>query len=110
VPLFYGYGPSGIYLGVAEGRKTAVLDADPRLSIVVAEVGADEAWRSVVVTGRAAWVTAPSDRAEAVAVLVAHNKRVRERTGVAPPAQPRRHGPGRILRVADPVITGRAKG
>lgn len=112
VPMFYGWDGAVMYIGVSEGRKTAVLDANPRLCVTVTEVGPAESWRSVLVTGRADWVTDADERARAIEVLMTHNRRSREAAGQpqpAPGATPRRHGTGRMLRVAEPTITGRAR-
>ena len=49
VPVFYGFDGDALYLGVAEGRKTRVLDANARVYILVTEVGPGDAWRSVSV-------------------------------------------------------------
>lgn len=113
VPMFYGWDGAVMYIGISEGRKTSVLDANPRLCVTVTEVGPAQSWRSVLVTGRAEWVSEPAERARAIEVLMTHNRRSREAAGERPPdaasASPRRHGTGRMLRVAEAVITGRAR-
>ena len=108
VPVFYGFDGEGLYLGVAEGRKTRALDANPRVYVVVTEVGPGDAWKSVAVAGRARTITEPEERQRAIDVLVAHNRRVRgaDATREAPP--PRRGG--RVLRVDQPSVSGRAFG
>lgn len=112
VPMFYGWDGETMYVGISEGRKTSVLDTNPRLCVTVTEVGASDSWRSVLVTGRAAWVTDDAERARAIEVLMAHNRRSREAAGQPQPAaasRPRHHGTGRMLRIAGAVITGRAR-
>lgn len=117
VPLFYGFDGATLHLGLAEGRKTRALDANPALCITVTELGEGDAWASVQVTGVAEWVEEPAARAESVRALMEHNRRIRalrrdaagETAGAPAPPAPRRHGTGRILRVADPQITGRAR-
>ena len=93
VPVFYGYDGEDLYLGVAEGRKTRVLDANPRVYIVVTEVGPGDVWRSVSVAGAARTLADPDERRQAVDVLIAHNRRVREASSEQP--APRRPGSGR---------------
>lgn len=114
VPVYYGFDGETMYLGVAEGRKTAVLDRNPRVCITVAEPGAHDSWRSVMIAGRAVTITDANERASAIEVMMRHNRRPDR---VAPPVAPpvaaagagARHGRGRMLRVADAVITGRAR-
>lgn len=119
VPLYYGFDGTTLYLGLAEGRKTDVLDHNGRLCITVVETGGGEDWASVQVTGEADWLEG-DDRERAVQVLMDHNRRIREsgaagavqRTGQAGEgalAQPRRHSGGRILRVREPGFTGRTR-
>ena len=116
VPLYYGFDGTTIYLGVAEGRKTQVLDANPAICLTVTEIAAGEAWSSVQVTGRAEWLEG-ADRERGVAVLMEHNRRVRGlQAGVPGPGAadpgapaPRRHGGGRLLRIAGPRLSGRTR-
>lgn len=117
VPLFYGFDGATLYLGLAEGRKTRLLDANPRLCITVTELGDGDAWASVQVTGSAEWLEGDA-REAGMEVLTAHNRRVRSAAGggaeapsapAGASAQPRRHGGGRILRVNSPEISGRAR-
>ena len=100
-----------MFLGISEGRKTRVLDANPRVCLSVTQLGARDGWRSVTVTGRAVTITDPAERLRGVQVLMAHNRRSeRPASSPAPDAAARpRHSGGRILVVADAVITGRAK-
>lgn len=117
VPMFYGWDGAVLYIGISEGRKTEVLDANPRLCVTVTEVGAGQSWRSVLVSGRAEWVTDAAERARAIEVLMAHNRRFTPSREVPSPASapasagasPRRHTGGRLMRIAHATITGRAK-
>jgi hypothetical protein len=109
VPVFYGFDGDALYLGVAEGRKTRALDANPRVHVVVTEVGPGDAWRSVAVAGRARTLVESDERHQAIDVLVAHNRRFRESRSERPTA-PRRPAGGRVLRIEETVITGRSFG
>ena len=113
VPLFYGFDDTTVYLGVAEGRKTRALDVTPALCLTVTEIGPGDAWACVQVTGRAEWL-AGAERAAAVDVLMRHNRHVRSlqpapAPSLPPASPPVRHQGGRILRVADVVLTGRKR-
>ncbi len=109
VPVFYGFDGRALFLGVAEGRKTRALDVSARVYIVVTEVGPGDAWRSVAIAGRARTLVDAAERQAAIDVLVAHNRRVRASD---PPrdAPPSRRTGGRVLRIEDAVVTGRAFG
>ncbi len=114
VPLFYGFDGETIYLGVAEGRKTRVLDSNSRVCLTVPDVGAGDSWRSVMIAGRAELVTDSVERERAVQVMIDHNRRPeRQNSGTEEPGATSRtksrHGGGRILRIADAEMTGRAK-
>lgn len=107
VPVFYGFDGEDLYIGVAEGRKTRVLDANPRVYVVVTEVGPGDAWRSVAVAGQARSLTESGERQRAIEMLVAHNRRFRESDSQRPTA-PRQPAGGRVLRIEHAVVTGRS--
>ena len=109
VPVFYGFDGQTLFLGVAEGRKTRALDVSARVYIVVTEVGPGDAWRSVAIAGRARTLVDAAERQAAIDVLVAHNRRVRSSDPPRDGPPPRRSG-GRVLRIEDAVVTGRAFG
>ena len=109
VPVFYGFDGDDLYLGVAEGRKTRALDADSRVYILVTEVGPGDAWRSVGIAGHARTLTESAERQRAIDVLIAHNRRFRESRPDGGTA-PRRPSGGRVLRIDQPLVTGRAFG
>jgi nitroimidazol reductase NimA-like FMN-containing flavoprotein (pyridoxamine 5'-phosphate oxidase superfamily) len=70
-------------------------------------VGPGDAWRSVAIAGRARTLVDAAERQAAIDVLVAHNRRVRSSDPPRDGAPPRRTG-GRVLRIEDAVVTGRA--
>lgn len=110
VPIFFGFDGSTVYLGLAEGRKTRALDTHPGVCVVVTEVGPGDAWCSVMVAGRATALTDQVERDRAIEVLMAHNRRLSAVAGKGiAPAGARRTTGGRVLRVDDAVITGRAR-
>jgi len=75
VPVYYGFDGERMYLGVAEGRKTSVLDRNPRVCVTVSEPGARDSWRSVLVAGVARAITDVDERARAIEVMMHHNRR-----------------------------------
>lgn len=113
VPLFYGFDGETIYLGLAEGRKTAVLDRNPVICLVVVETGALDEWVSVQATGPSAFL-ASDQRDSGIRVLMEHNQRIRSITAptgdaVVPSPATRRPGGGRILCLRDPILSGRIR-
>lgn len=117
VPVYYGFDGELMYLGVAEGRKTDVLDRNPRVCVTVSEPGAWDSWRSVLVSGIARSITEPDERARAIDVMMKHNRRSDRVAapepaaggGTAKSAPAPRHGRGRMLVVERATITGRAR-
>lgn len=114
VPVYYGFDGDTMYLGVAEGRKTEVLDRNPRVCVTVSEPGAWDSWRSVLVAGVARSISEPDERARAIDVMMKHNRRPDRVGAPAAPAEPTstsapRHGRGRMLVVERATITGRAR-
>ena len=107
VPVFYGVDGDTLILGLSEGRKTRALDSNQRVSIVVTEVRPDGFWQSAQVTGRALTLTTPESRQRAIAALMAHNRRL---GGAArDPESAPRPAPGRLVRIENAVVTGRAR-
>lgn len=109
VPVYYGFDGTSLYLGVAEGRKTRVLDANPYVHIIISEPGEGDSWRSVAIAGKATMLTTPEDRARGIAALIAHNRRPDRPAVSAAQARARHRTGGRVIRIDDHVISGRAR-
>lgn len=110
IPLFYGYDGISLWLGISEGKKTAILDRNDHLCLAVTQVGPGDGWRSVLVRGRARWISDPEERKRGIQVLMEHNRKFRAaNTPSASAAPARRHLGGRMMVIADPVVTGRGK-
>lgn len=107
VPVFYGATGDSLVLGLSEGRKTRILDSNPRVCVTITDVQADGYWRSVQVRGHARSLTTDEERATAIEALKAHNRRL----GHVPPsgATHRPVAPGRLVRVGFDQLTGRAR-
>jgi nitroimidazol reductase NimA-like FMN-containing flavoprotein (pyridoxamine 5'-phosphate oxidase superfamily) len=106
VPVFYGFDGEDIYLGIADGRKTRALDANPRVYIMVTEVGPGDAWRSVAIAGWARMLTEHTERQRGIDALIAHNRRFRGRDEAR--TSPRRPAGGRVMRIDQSLVTGRS--
>jgi nitroimidazol reductase NimA-like FMN-containing flavoprotein (pyridoxamine 5'-phosphate oxidase superfamily) len=109
VPVYYGFDGDSLYLGVAEGRKTRLLDLNPRVHIIITDPGVGDSWRSVAIAGRATMLTDPEERARGIAALIAHNRRPDRPASSAAQPQTRHRTGGRVIRIDDQVISGRAR-
>lgn len=111
VPVYYGFDGTTMYLGVAEGRKTSVLDRNSRVCVTVSEPGARDSWRSVLVVGVARSISDAEERAHAIEVMMKHNRREDRATPATAPSgsAAARHGRGRMLVIEQATITGRAR-
>ena len=104
VPVIYAYDGSGVVVVTAEGRKTAMLRADPRVCVEVDEYDADGrgSWRSVIAQGRYEELTG----AAAEPALALLRERFARAAGRAP--ERRRRGPGVVVfRIAFAEVSGR---
>ena len=106
VPVFYGLDGTDVLLGISEGRKTRILDANPNVCLTVTEVRSDGFWQSAQIVGIAATVTEEADRQSAIGALMAHNRAL---GGGPAPASGPRPLVGRIVRLANGVVSGRMK-
>jgi nitroimidazol reductase NimA-like FMN-containing flavoprotein (pyridoxamine 5'-phosphate oxidase superfamily) len=110
IPMSHAWDGEAVVIGVAEGTKTRILDRDARLCYTVYETGAGQ-WRSVMVLGRAEWLADPAARARAGEALRRQHQPPPSVDGAPAPSGRSRHGHGggRLLRIADATIAGRAR-
>jgi uncharacterized protein len=105
VPLIYAYEDEAVVAVTTEGRKTAMLRANPRVCVEVDEYDADGkgSWRSVIADG-----TCEELRGDAIEpALALLRERFARTAGRA--AEPRQLGPGAVvLRINLEEISGRA--
>ncbi|HEY0997929.1 MAG TPA: pyridoxamine 5'-phosphate oxidase family protein [Gemmatimonadaceae bacterium] len=127
IPMAYGWDGAELWIGVSEGLKTRLLDADPRCALTVWVADGRDSWRSVIVAGTAYWAATPEERMRGGEAL----RRQHGGGAAAPPPGPPpasvdtpaagggapaspptkgRFSGGRMLLVRDARITGRAKG
>lgn len=109
VPVYYGFDGSSIFLGIAEGHKTEVLDRNPRVHVIITEAGEEDSWRSVAIAGIATVLSDGAERAHGIDALIAHNRRPERATAGGASTPPRRRSGGRVLRIDHAVVTGRAR-
>ena len=105
VPLIYAYEDAAVVAVTTEGRKTAMLRANPRVCVEVDEYDADGkgSWRSVIAQGTCEELG--GDAIEPALALL--RERFARTAGRA--AEPRQLGPGAVvLRINLEEISGRA--
>jgi nitroimidazol reductase NimA-like FMN-containing flavoprotein (pyridoxamine 5'-phosphate oxidase superfamily) len=105
VPLVYAYEDGAVVAVTTEGRKTAMLRANPRVCVEVDEYDADGkgSWRSVIAYGR--YEELAGEAIESALALL--RERFARTAGRA--ADPRPLGPDVVvLRIALDELTGRA--
>lgn len=66
VPVGYAFDGESIYVATRPGRKLRAIEAHPVFSLTVLDVERFDRWRSVIVTGRPAWLDDQADRALAI--------------------------------------------
>jgi nitroimidazol reductase NimA-like FMN-containing flavoprotein (pyridoxamine 5'-phosphate oxidase superfamily) len=104
VPLIYAYEDGGVVAVTTEGRKTAMLRANPRVCVEVDEYDSDGkgSWRSVIAHGTCEELA--GDAIEPALALM--RERFARTAGRAP--RPRELGPGVVvLRINLDVVSGR---
>jgi nitroimidazol reductase NimA-like FMN-containing flavoprotein (pyridoxamine 5'-phosphate oxidase superfamily) len=69
VPIHYVYDKLKIYIYTTEGKKTDILDANPKVCLQVEEVVDNDEWKSVIVHGEAERVTDRKEREKAVKLV-----------------------------------------
>ena len=73
VPIHYAYRDPIIYIYTTEGKKTEIIDGNPKVCLQVEEVVDKDDWRSIVVNGDARRVTDLGEREEAVNMIRSKN-------------------------------------
>ncbi|MEX2283264.1 MAG: pyridoxamine 5'-phosphate oxidase family protein [Gemmatimonadota bacterium] len=106
VPVIYGYDGDAFVFANGPGRKVDIIDANPRVCLVITEVEeAGKRWRSVLVRGMVEWIDDVTGKLSAFNTLrkqvPASGTRVRDGAKLAS---------ARVARLRADEITGRAAG
>lgn len=106
VPVIYGYDGENFYVIMVAGKKTAILEKNPEVSLNIVDVrepGME--WRSVIVAGRVEWVTDVKGWLHAIVTL----RRQRGHSGRASLKEAKQLARAKVARIVPHEITGRAK-
>jgi nitroimidazol reductase NimA-like FMN-containing flavoprotein (pyridoxamine 5'-phosphate oxidase superfamily) len=104
VPVIYGYDGTDFVFANGPGRKVEIIDANPRVCLVITEAEeAGKRWRSVVVKGHIEWIDQLTGKLSAFNLLRKQvpqaSQRVRDAARLAQ---------ARVARIVAAEITGRA--
>jgi len=106
VPIVYGYDGEHFYIASAAGRKVAAVEANPSVTLTVAEVAPDASgWSSVIAFGRVDFVRDPAGYLKALKAL----RGQRGYSGNVGPRDAVRLARARVIRITPTEITGRTK-
>jgi len=106
VPVIYGYDGEDFYVIMVEGKKTGVLEGNPRVSLTVVDVEEPGmVWRSVIIDGRVEWVTDVRGWLHAMITL----RKQRGNNAGASLKEAKRLARARVARIVPAAITGRTK-
>ncbi|MGE3465687.1 MAG: pyridoxamine 5'-phosphate oxidase family protein [Pyrinomonadaceae bacterium] len=73
VPIHFGYDGEYVYIFTTEGKKTAIIDANPEICLQIEDVADNDKWQSVIVIGDAERTTTNEDRAKALLAVTEVN-------------------------------------
>ncbi len=73
IPIHFGYKNPDIYIYTTEGKKSAMIDANPEVCLQVEEVVDNENWTSVIVIGDAKRLEDENEQQNALAAVTAAN-------------------------------------
>lgn len=106
VPVIYGYDGRDFYVIMVKGKKTAILERNPEVSLTVVDVQEPGmVWRSVIIAGRVEWVTDVKGWLHAMITL----RKQRGNDAGATLKEAKRLARARVARIVPTQITGRAK-
>src|SRR5258708_29413747 len=73
VPIHYAYEGPKIYIYTTEGKKSEIIEKNPRICLQVEDVQDNKHWKSVIVTGEAERLTDEDKREAALKAIVIAN-------------------------------------
>lgn len=73
VPMNYAFEPDALYFLTTDGTKTEYMAANTEVCFQVEEVDGPQAWRSVMVTGRAERLSKPEEMERAMQLIASRN-------------------------------------
>ncbi len=73
VPMNYAFEPGALYFLTTEGTKTEYIAANREVCFQVEEIDGPQAWRSVMLTGRAEQLEKPEETERAMRLIATRN-------------------------------------
>lgn len=74
VPVAYAFDGEEVYVATGRGRKLRALERNPAVCLTVLRLDRFDCWRSVVIMGRARWVTGALSRAAAARAFLGQHR------------------------------------
>lgn len=76
VPIHFAVSGSDVYLYTTDGKKSRIIESNPRVCLQAEDVVDNENWRSVIVLGKAVRVVDEDERTKAIELISAVNPRM----------------------------------
>lgn len=76
VPVHYAYDASHVYIFTTEGKKTEIIERNPKVCLQVEDVTDEKHWQSVIVTGDAVQLTDKKEVKQAMDLILARNPKL----------------------------------
>jgi len=73
VPVYYAYDDGDIYIYTTEGKKSQIINVNPRVCLQAEIVSDNQNWESVIVSGEAGRVRNDAEREKALRLIAAIN-------------------------------------
>ena len=108
VPIHFAYSEPVIYFFTTEGKKTEILDRNPRVCLQLEEVKDNSHWTSVIIYGEAERLTNDPLRSEAIEALASRNPTLTPAVSVRWMDNWIRENIEAVYRIMPTDITGRA--
>jgi len=73
VPIHYAYESGSVYVYTTEGKKSEIIDKNPKVCLQIEDVQDNKHWQSVIITGEAKRLTDEKKRKAALKAIVKVN-------------------------------------
>lgn len=107
VPINYAYRTPNIYIYTTKGKKSKIIDENPRVCLQVEEVINNGDWRSVVFNGIAKRIVDPQELEDIIGLIVETNPPPTPATGIRWENDWIRENQEMVYRIEPEKVTGR---
>lgn len=107
VPIHYAYDEPHVYIFTTDGKKTGIIENNPKICLQVEEVTDEKNWQSVIVTGDAVKLTNSEEIKRAMDLILATNPKLTPALSIRWMDQWIRSNVDVVYRITPTMITGR---